>query len=82
MQNLSLISLEPEPLPSFSEVMKEVESLMRLLYESLDVGATICRKFYDDFCDGDTPGGAFTRDDCARSGEALLGEKMVFASRS
>ncbi len=29
---------------------------MRLLYESLDVGATICRKFYDDFCDGDTPG--------------------------
>src|SRR5277367_3396458 len=56
MQKLSLISLEPEPLPSFSEVMKDVESLMRLLYESLDAGATVCRKFYDDFCDGDTPG--------------------------
>jgi len=56
MQKLSLISLEPDPLPSFPEVMRELEVLMRLLYESLDAGATVCRKFYDDFCDGDAPG--------------------------
>ena len=55
MQKLSLISLEPEPLPSFLEVMKELESLMRLLYESLDAGTAACRRFYDEFCDGDIP---------------------------
>lgn len=55
MQKLSLISLEPEPLPSFLEVMKELESLMRLLYESLDAGTAVCRRFYDEFCDGDIP---------------------------
>jgi hypothetical protein len=55
MQKLSLICVDPEPLPSFGEVMKEVESLMRLLYESLDVGATVCRKYYDDNCDGESP---------------------------
>ncbi|WP_348266248.1 hypothetical protein [Edaphobacter sp. DSM 109919] len=55
MQKLSLISLEPDPLPSFSEVMGEVESLMRLLYESLDVGATVCRKYYEQNCDGESP---------------------------
>jgi hypothetical protein len=55
MQNLSLISLEPDPLPSFAEVMGDVASLMRLLYESLDGGATVCRTFYEQQCDGDTP---------------------------
>lgn len=35
--------------------MKEVESLMRLLYESLDAGTTVCRKYYDDNCDGENP---------------------------
>jgi hypothetical protein len=55
MQKLSLICVDPEPLPSFGEVMKEVESLMRLLYESLDVGATVCRKYYDENCDGEDP---------------------------
>jgi hypothetical protein len=55
MQKLSLISLEPDPLPSFAEVMGEVESLMRLLYESLDVGATVCRKYYEQNCDGESP---------------------------
>jgi hypothetical protein len=55
MQKLSLICVDPEPLPSFGEVMKEVESLMRLLYESLDVGATVCRKYYDENCDGENP---------------------------
>ena len=55
MQTLSLISLEPDPLPSFAEVMVEVESLMRLLYESLDVGATVCRKYYEQNCDGESP---------------------------
>lgn len=55
MQKLSLISLEPDPLPSFMEVMGEVESLMRLLYESLDVGATVCRKYYEQNCDGESP---------------------------
>ena len=55
MQTLSLISLEPDPLPPFSEVMGEVESLMRLLYESLDAGATVCRKYYDQNCDGEPP---------------------------
>jgi hypothetical protein len=55
MQKLSLIRVDPEPLPSFDEVMKEVESLMRLLYESLDAGATVCRKYYDENCDGESP---------------------------
>lgn len=55
MQNLSLISLELEPLPSFAEVMKEVGPLMKLLYESLDVGATVCRRYYDQNCDGEAP---------------------------
>lgn len=55
MQKLSLISVEPEPLPSFGEVMKEVESLLRLLYESLDAGATVCRKYYEENCDGASP---------------------------
>ena len=55
MQKLSLISFEPEPLPSFSEVMKELETLMRLLYESLDAGTAVCRRYYDEFCDGDIP---------------------------
>ena len=55
MQKLSLISLEPDPLPSFAEVMAEVESLMRLLYESLDAGATVCRKYYEQNCDGESP---------------------------
>jgi hypothetical protein len=55
MQKLSLISIEPEPLPSFSQVMKEIESLMRLLYESLDAGATVCRRYYDEHCDGENP---------------------------
>jgi hypothetical protein len=55
MQNLSLISLELEPLPSFAEVMKLVGPLMRLLYESLDAGATVCRKYYEQNCDGDDP---------------------------
>ena len=35
--------------------MKEIESLVRLLYESLDVGATVCRKYYDENCDGENP---------------------------
>lgn len=55
MQKLSLISVEPEPLPSFGDVMKEVESLLRLLYESLDAGATVCRKYYEENCDGASP---------------------------
>src|ERR1022692_1089140 len=55
MQNLSLISFDPDPLPSFAEVMAEVESLMRLLYESLDAGATVCRNYYQQYCDGESP---------------------------
>jgi hypothetical protein len=55
MQKLSLISLEPDPLPSFAEVMAEVAALMRLMYESLDAGATVCRKYYEQNCDGDNP---------------------------
>lgn len=55
MQKLSLISLDPDPLLSFAEVLQELESLMRLLYESLDAGTAVCRRFYDEFCDGDTP---------------------------
>lgn len=55
MQKLSLISLEPDPLPSFAEVMREVESLIRLLYESLDAGASVCRKYYEQNCDGESP---------------------------
>jgi hypothetical protein len=55
MQSLSLISLEPDPLPSFPEVMADAESLMRLLYESLDAGATVCRKYYEQNCDGERP---------------------------
>jgi len=55
MQKLSLISVEPEPLASFGDVMKEVESLLRLLYESLDAGATVCRKYYEENCDGASP---------------------------
>ena len=64
MQKLSLISVEPEPLPSFSDVMKDLQSFIRLLYESLDAGATICRRYYDEFCEGDKP-------------EAYLREMMV-----
>jgi hypothetical protein len=55
MQTLSLISLELEPLPSFAEVMEVVGPLMRLHYESLDAGATVCRKYYEQNCDGDDP---------------------------
>jgi hypothetical protein len=55
MQKLSLLCFDPEPLPSFGEVVKEVEALLRLLYESLDAGATVCRKYYDENCDGDDP---------------------------
>jgi hypothetical protein len=55
MQNLSLISLESEPLPSFAEVIIEVDSLLRLIYESLDGGAAVCRSFYEQHCDGETP---------------------------
>jgi hypothetical protein len=35
--------------------MAEVGSLMRLLYESLDAGATVCRKYYEQNCDGESP---------------------------
>lgn len=35
--------------------MKEVEALLRLLYESLDAGATVCRKYYEESCDGASP---------------------------
>ena len=55
MQSLSLISLELESLPSFAEVMNLVGPLMRLLYESLDAGATVCRRYYEQNCDGDDP---------------------------
>jgi hypothetical protein len=55
MQKLSLICVDPEPLPSFGEVMNDVKSLLRLLYEALDAGATVCRKYYDENCDGETP---------------------------
>jgi hypothetical protein len=55
MQKLSLISFDPDPLPSFEEVMAEVESLMRLIYESLDAGATVCRNYYQQYCDGESP---------------------------
>jgi hypothetical protein len=56
MQSLSLISLQPDPLPSFVQVMTDVEPLLTLLYESLDAGATVCRKYYEQNCDGDIPG--------------------------
>lgn len=55
MQKLSLISVEPEPLPSFAEVMQDLEPFVRLLYESLDAGAAVCRGYYDKFCEGDIP---------------------------
>ena len=55
MQKLSLISFDPDPLPSFEEVMAEVELLMRILYESLDAGATVCRNYYQQYCDGESP---------------------------
>jgi hypothetical protein len=28
---------------------------MRLLYESLDAGAAVCRRYYDEHCDGENP---------------------------
>jgi hypothetical protein len=55
MQRLSLISVEPDPLPSFDDVMREVAPLLRLLYESLDVGSTVCRSYYEQNCDGESP---------------------------
>jgi hypothetical protein len=55
MQNLSLIAIHPDPLPSFEEAMLELAPLIQLLYESLDAGATVCRQFYQEHCDGDTP---------------------------
>ena len=64
MQKLSLISVEPEPLPHFAEVMAHLAPFMKLLYESLDAGAAICRRYYEEFCGGDVP-------------EAYLREMMV-----
>ena len=55
MQKLSLISVEPEPLPSFGEVMAVLDSFVRLLYESLEAGAAVCRRYYEDFCAGEIP---------------------------
>jgi hypothetical protein len=55
MQKLSLISVEPEPLPSFGEVMTVLDSFVRLLYESLDAGATVCRRYYEELSAREVP---------------------------
>lgn len=55
MQKLSLISVEPEPLPSYEEVARVLDSFVRLLYEALEAGATICRRYYEDLSGGETP---------------------------
>ena len=61
--------------------MKEVESLMRLLYESLDVGATVCRKYYDENCDGENPE-AHLREMIVRDQAKRYLAKTDFRSRS
>lgn len=55
MQKLSLISLQPEPLPHFEEVTRVLDSFLWLLYESLEAGATICRRYYEELSDGELP---------------------------
>jgi hypothetical protein len=55
MQNLSLIRVTPEPLPSADEVIGDINGLLQLLYESLDAGAAVCRQYYEEHCDGDKP---------------------------
>jgi hypothetical protein len=55
MQKLSLISVQPEPLPSFSETIGDLESFMTLLYQALEAGAVICRRYYDELCGGESP---------------------------
>ena len=55
MQKLSLISVEPEPLPSFGEVMTFLDSFVRLLYESLEAGAAVCRRYYEELSGREVP---------------------------
>ena len=55
MQKLSLISVEPEPLPGFEEVMTVLEAFVWLLYESLEAGATVCRRYYEELGGREVP---------------------------
>jgi hypothetical protein len=55
MQKLSLISVEPEPLPSFREVMAVLGPLVPQVYESLEAGAAVCRRYYEELSAGVRP---------------------------
>jgi len=56
MQTLPLVMPGTEPLPSFEMVQADLSSLLQSVYEALDAGAASCRRYYDEFCDGDQPG--------------------------
>ena len=45
-----------EPLPSFEMVKADLSVLLQSIYEAMDAGAASCRRYYDEFCDGDQPG--------------------------
>lgn len=56
MQTLPLVMPGTEPLPSFEVVQADLNSLLQSVYEALDAGAASCRRYYDEFCNGDQPG--------------------------
>jgi len=55
MQNLSLITIEPESLPSFRDVASVLGPLVSQIYESLDAGAAVCRRYYEELSSGVRP---------------------------
>ena len=78
MQKLSLISVEPEPLPAFEEVMTVLEAFVCLLYESLEkAGATVCRRYDEELGGREVPEPYLLRNDGAGAGEAILGPERA-----
>lgn len=55
MQNLSLLTLQPDPLPSFAQASTDLGPLLQPLYEALEAGAMVCRQVYGEHFDGERP---------------------------
>jgi hypothetical protein len=55
MQNLSLVSFATDPLPTYQDAIVDLGPLVNAAYEALEVGANICRSFYDEHCAGESP---------------------------